>query len=89
MQHTAFIWAKTNINLELTTIDNIIDDNCLKTNPVILLLNLSQINHQLIELLLIHQARSTQHHITTLVVLWERDTVADAVQTSEQAHEAI
>jgi hypothetical protein len=26
----AFIWAKTNINFELTNIDNVIDDNCLK-----------------------------------------------------------
>ena len=53
------------------------------------LLNLAQVNHQLIQLLLIYEARSTEHHIATLVVLRECDAVADAVQASEQAHEAI
>ena len=32
--YCAFIWAKTNINFELTNIDNVIDDNCLKINSV-------------------------------------------------------
>ena len=49
----------------------------------------AQINHQLIQLLLIYEARSAQHHIATLIVLWERNAVTNAVQSSEQAHEAI
>ena len=43
---------------------------------------------QFVELGLLDDARSIQHHVTSAVVLGEGYTVADAVEAGKEAHEA-